>query len=213
MIAMVKCNRCVEVGAVTELCAHRVLPINFDRPTEEYFLYTKVPSDSLSDESLEVVAGEGTNTDTVVYVPSDHLAWIRSMGVVAQKSDVAVVTWNVGKYVRIKRAHIGRDHYPVVYDVDIGGAGDSDTNWEMLKAFSDAVYDTSGFPKQVTEMKFELVSQNNWHYWFMNKEEDSGEQYIKLVADVGAFTYDETALLVAMWMKVSVYDLNELLIV
>lgn len=160
------------------------------RPIDEINLYAEIPSGSASDTVLQILSGSGADTLTTKYIPHHKIAWVESMGLLTEFSDPPDITWVTAsaKYIRMQRKHYDRAGNPVVAEAKWGGnTTDEMVNWRQIAALSEAAHYFTGFKKDAKDhLKADLVSTFNLHYWFPNLK---GDEYIKLVADAGIFTY------------------------
>ena len=197
------CLRCGEPGFDRVFNAIRSIPVNLYQPVDEINLFAVILSNSTEDVVLEVVSGNGESSETTFYVPDGYVVWVRSMGLEAEFSDTPDISWNVGKYLRVQRRYYGRRKKKVEYEVKIGAESNDDC-WRRLKALSECVTTTKGFPKPKEYARFDLVANENWSYWFINQK---GDEYIRLVADAGIFTYSDDV--PSLFLKAYLYDVSE----
>jgi len=178
-------------------------------PVDEINLYTEIPSDSTEDTVLQVISGSGTETWTTKYVPDNHIAWIESMGLEAEFSTTPDITWNTSsaKYIRLQRKFHDRQGNTITSEAKWGGSTTNEMwNWRSIVALSEQTRYVTGFKKdQKDHFRADFVAQGNLHYWFLNQK---GDEYIKLVADAGIFSYtDDTP---ALYIHGLIYDLADI---
>jgi len=179
------------------------------RPIEEINLYVEIPSGSASDTVLQVISGTGVDTLTTKYISPYKIAWIESMGLEAEFSDPPDVNWVTAsaKYIRLQRKHYNRAGNPVVSEAKWGGDTAAEmTNWKMIAALAEATHYFTGFKKDAKDhLRVDFIAPGNLHYWFPNLR---GDEYIKLVADAGIFTYTDDV--PALYIHGLVFDLLDI---
>ncbi|MHA1506340.1 MAG: hypothetical protein ACTSR0_04025 [Candidatus Asgardarchaeia archaeon] len=189
----------------------RVWDVKSHPAIDEINLYAFITSDSTEDTVLQVVSGSGTNTDTTYYLGSNKMAWIESCGLEVEFSASPDITWNNGKYIRLqfKRTQFGSSGSNS-YEARFGGLNDSADNFRQLTALSESVhYMTSNkIIGGKDHARYDLIAMGNLRYWFVNS---NGDEYIKLVADAGIFTWSSDKPM--LFMKGYVFDLDEILAV
>mgnify|MGYP000111887286 CR=1 FL=1 len=180
------------------------------RPIGEINLYAEIPSNSATDTVLQVLSGTGTDTLTTKYIPEHKIAWIESMGLKTEFSDPPDIAWvtTSGKYIRIQRKHYNRSNQAVEAEAKWGGStSDEMENWRQIAALSEEARYYTGFKKDAKDhLKADLVAIYNLHYWFPNL---NGDEYIKLVADAGIFTYTNDV--PALYIHGLVFDYDDIL--
>ena len=195
-------------ATLSSLKAFRVFtPENF-KPVRTFNLYRKISSNSTDDEEIGVVSGSGSSSETVEYIRQGEIVWIESMGLKAEFSATPDVTWNPNKYITLKRRHYpyGSDT-PIESEETYGGKASDIENWRHVVSLSEVVHYVDSFKKDAkAHLKCDFVALTNNHYWFVNEH---GDEYIKLVADAGCFTYTDDV--VAIYMKGMVFSVSDVL--
>ena len=190
----------------SKFLALRNLDLTWAKPKKEVNLFTVVPSDSTEDTVLQVVSGSGSDSLTTVHVASGDFVMIESMGLEVEFSSTPNITWNAGKYIRIQRKHLIKDGSEVSYEIKFGGLSDSVDNWRLITSLSESMhYMTNNKPTGKDHARYDLVAAGNHHYWFINENEN---EYIKLVADAGIFTWSSDKPII--FMKGYVFDYDEI---
>jgi len=195
-------------ASLYNLKSFRVFTPAFFKPLRTFNLYRKISSDSGDVEEIGVVSGSGNSSETVEYVRQSEIVWIESMGLEAEFSATPDVTWNQNKCVRLKRRYYPYGSNTPIEDEEAYGGKASDVeNWRHLVALSETLHYVDSFKKDSkSHMKCDLVALTNNHYWFVNEHND---EYIKLSADAGCFTYTDDA--VALYMKGMVFSVDDIL--
>lgn len=160
----------------------------FIRPKRDLRLYVEIPSDSASDTEIIVQSGSGTDTLTTAYIAENEIAWVESMGLEVEMSSSPDVSWNANKSIsyEIKYYDDIREEY-ITASFSVGGSASEDTNWRMIHALSETQHHVAGFKKNAKDVyRYDFVALDNFHYWFVNI---IGDEYVKVVADAGIFTY------------------------
>jgi len=179
------------------------------RSIDEINLYAEIPSGSGSDTVLQVISGTGVDTLTTKYIGSNKIAWIESIGLEVEFSDPPDISWVTAsaKYIRLQRKYYDRAGNPIVSEAKWGGdTTDEMTNWRMITSLSNATHYYTGFKKDAKDhLRVDFIARGNLHYWFPNLY---GDEYIKLVADAGIFTYTDDV--PALYIHGLVFDLEDI---
>jgi len=173
------------------LYAFKTFPFEAISPVDEINLYAEIPSDSAEDTILQVISGTGTDTWMTKHVQDNHIAWIESIGLEAEFSTPTPnISWNItsAKYIRLQRKYYDRQGNPVTSEAVWGGSTTNEQwNWRNLIALSEQLHYVTGFAStQKDHFRADFIAAGNLHYWFLNQK---GDEYIKLAADAGIFTY------------------------
>ena len=168
----------------------KIFPVTSMYSIDEINLYAEIPSGSSEDTVLQVISGTGTDTQTTKYIGEGKIAWIESMGLEAEFSSSPDITWITAsaKYIRIQRRFHDRRGNEVTTEARFGGSTTNEIqNWRQLAALSEAIRYVTGFKKSAKDhLRADFVAHGNLHYWYVNQQ---GDEYIKLIADAGIFTY------------------------
>ncbi len=188
--------------------AFRVFTPNFFKPLRTFNLYVEIPSDSASEVSLEVKSGSGSSSSTVEYVEEGEIAWVESAGLAVEFSTSPDITWNSGKYIYLSRKHHPYGSTQSITSTELyGGQSDALDNWRLVLALSESVrYIESNKITSKSHAHYDFIAQNNYHYWFRNEQ---GDEYIKLSADAGCFTYTSDKAI--LYMKGMVFSVEDIL--
>ena len=175
------------------------------RPKRDLRLFAQVPSDAPTDTVLQIVSGEGTDTLTTAYIAEREVAWVESMGILVTLSSTPNVSWNAGKKVWYEvKYYSDPDGDTVTVYSYVGGASSSVENWYRIVSLSESInYDKTFKVSQKDIYKFDFVALSNFHYWTVNL---TGDEYVKLVAEAGAFTYSSDAVYLYLQGLVLDYD-------
>ena len=186
----------------------RVFTPNFFKPLRTFNLYAEVPSDSGSEISVEVRSGDGVSDETVEYIAEGEMVWIESAGLIVEFSSTPDITWNSGKYIRLSRKHYPHgSNNPVTNTELYGGKSDSLDNWRHILALSESIhYIENNRMTSKSHTRYDFIAQNNYHYWFVNEH---GDEYIKLSADAGCFTWSNDKPI--LYMKGMVFSVEDVL--
>jgi len=189
--------------------AVRAFTPEFFKPIRSFTLYKELTSNALSEEEVSVLAGTGTSTDEVHYVGDDEIAWLHAAGVVSVVGSTPDLTWNANKTVKLVfKTYVYEDSTPSTMTITTGGKSSSDKNWLHLSALSESLaYQSSAWWKTgYTFTRFDLISVGDNHVWFRNEH---GDEYVKLTADAGCFTYSND--MVALYMLGYIFSVDDIL--
>jgi len=171
-----------------------------------FFLYSVIPSDSGSPVTLSAQSGSGSNSSTVHYIQENEICWITSAGLVTEYSSTPDITWNTGKYLRFKHKITHLNGSQSTGELVVGGSTDID-NWRRIHAASEQSIYIERFAKNSKAYsKYDFATRFASHYWFLNKQ---GDEYFKITADDGIFTY--TSDVPTIYMTGLVFDASDIL--
>lgn len=188
--------------------AFRVFTPNFFKPLRTFNLYLELTSDSIDDEVIQVVSGTGTSDETTEYIDQGEIAWVESAGLEVEFSSTPDITWNANKYVRLQRKHYPYGTTtPTLDEEKYGGKSSNVQNWRHVMTLSDFFhYIDSNRITAKSHLRHDFIAPMNNHYWFRNEQ---GDEYIKIVADAGCFTYTNDV--PVLYMKGMVFSVDDIL--